>query len=192
MKKIIVASICIAMLSVACENAQTPQNNSSMSSTGSSMSESSNISKNDRNDIELSQGADSSDAMNLANTLLSAVKPQGELISLTSSTVKNFYTLPENTQYGIHVSALWTGEEIAVLKLEGAKDQLIEALKSRLSALKASLEGYKDDVYAMVNENAVILTCGDYVAFLSGTKENVAAAREALETTIGTKSEVIV
>lgn len=196
MKKMTIAFICIAMLSVACGNAQNPQSSSSMSSIDKEMSDAlSGFSQDMQNSQSMessqSMSVDSSEAMNIANSLLAAIKPQGEFMALSSGTVKNFYTLPEAAQYGIHVSASWTGEEIAVLKLNGSKDALVEALKTRLSALKTSLKDYKDDVYATVEANSVILTCGDYVVFLSGTKENVDAARAALETAVGAKAEVV-
>ena len=174
MKKFIVAFACIAVLAAACSSSGADSGTDTGSSTGSSSSIS-----------EAGSTAKGSTPDSMTELAMSKITPQGELLKLSEQTVKNFYTLPENTRYSIYVSSVFTADELAVLELKDGRDELVEAAKARLTALKNSLKDYKPDVYTTVDENAGIYTVGDSVILISGSAENVSAAKSALAEAYG-------
>ena len=130
-----------------------------------------------------SSAAPDVDPAALAEEMLEALSPQGEMLEVSGDVAANYYDLTGAESYKIYVSTMYIGEEVAVLKGDAAA--LKTACETRIQDLKASFDGYLPDEYAAVDANATVLAEGDIVAMVTGTPEGVAAAKEVFEAAFG-------
>lgn len=123
----------------------------------------------------------------LADEMLTALSPQGETMEVTGDVAANYYSIGDAVKdYRIYLSTMYIAEEVAVFRVADAEDtEAVEKIcEGRIHDLKDSFEGYLPEEYATVDENATVLTEGDIVALVIGTKDGVAAAKEVFEKTV--------
>lgn len=131
-----------------------------------------------------SSAAKEVDPAALADEMLEAISPQGEMMEVTGDVAANYYDLGEDVAaYKIYISTMYIGEEVAVLQVadSGSADAVKAACEKRIQDLKDSFDGYLPDEYAAVDANATVLSNGNIVAMVTGTADGVAAAKEVFE-----------
>ena len=118
----------------------------------------------------------------LADDMLKALNAQGELIEVSSNVVSNYYELDADVvnEYKIYISTSFIAEEVAVFKIakKSDADKVKSMIEKRILDLKETFTGYLPEELDTLEQNATILTNGDIVAFVTRTKEGVAAATE--------------
>lgn len=124
----------------------------------------------------------------LADDMLKALAAQGETIEVTGDVAANYYTIGDEVkEYRIYLSTMYLAEEVAVFQATDEKS--VDAIKSvceqRITDLKDSFDGYLPEEYAVVEENATILTGGDIVALVIGSGDGVAAAKAVFDKALG-------
>lgn len=120
----------------------------------------------------------------LADDMLEALAPQGEMLEVSGDVAANYYTMGEEvSSYKIYVSSMYIGEEVAVFQLSDAAqaDTAKKMCEKRIQDLKDSFDGYLQEEYTAVDENATVLSNGNIVAMVTGTADGVAAAKEVFE-----------
>ena len=123
----------------------------------------------------------------LADAMLEALEPQGEMIDATGEVAANYYAMGDEVKgYRIYLSGMYIAEEVAVFQLGDTKDAetVKKMCESRIQDLKDQFEDYLPEEYQTVNDNAVVLAEGDIVAMVTGTAEGVAAAKAVFEKTV--------
>lgn len=123
----------------------------------------------------------------LADAMLEALEPQGEMMEVTGDVAANYYSMGSAVkEYRIYLSTMYIAEEVAVFQLSDTKDAdaVKKMCENRIQDLKDSFEGYLPDEYQAVSDNAVVLAEGDIVAMVTGTAEGVAAAKAVFEKTV--------
>lgn len=124
------------------------------------------------------------DPKKLADDMLAALKPQGETMEVTGDVAAGYYEMGEMVKdYRIYVSTMYIGEEVAVFRLADSKnaDAAKKMCEDRIQSLKESFDGYLQEEYDTVDQNAVVLAKGDIVALLTGAAEGVDAAKAVFE-----------
>ena len=124
-------------------------------------------------------------AAQVADAMLAAFTPRGELPAMEESVVDNFYSFDKAVlpDYKIYASTTYTAEEIAVFATPGqdAVDAAKKAINTRVDDLKTSFDGYKPEELAVLEENVQILEGNGVVALLMGDSDNVKKAKEAFD-----------
>ena len=127
------------------------------------------------------------DPAKLADDVLAALAPVGELVEVGDSVLSNYYTVDSNVvkAYKIYVSSAWTAEEVAIFRLVDSKQETIDAanemIQKRIDDLTASYDGYLPEQLAVLEENSVVYQQGDMICFVSGSADGVAAAMKVMK-----------
>lgn len=128
--------------------------------------------------------AKSTDPKALADDMLAALAPVGETIEVTGDVAANYYTLGDEVkEYRIYLSTMYIAEEVAVFRVSDT-DKIADVTaicQQRISDLKDNFEDYLPEEYAAVNDNAAVLSAGDIVALVIGSKDGVAAAKAVFD-----------
>ena len=126
------------------------------------------------------------DPAKLADDVLAALAPAGELVEVGDSVLSNYYTVDSNVvkAYKIYVSSAWTAEEVAVFQLANTDQATMDAAESmiqqRIDSLTSSFDGYLPEELAILEENSIIYRQGDIICFVSGSADGVASAMKVL------------
>ena len=128
------------------------------------------------------------DVNQLADDMLAALDPQGELTEVSGDVAANFYEMGDFVkEYKIYVSGMYIAEEVAVFRLTdpGKAEDGKTMVENRIAALKKSFDGYLPEEFASMNENALVLSKGDIVCFLVGLNPGRDAAKEVFDKAVG-------
>ena len=121
----------------------------------------------------------------LGEAMLKALSPRGEMIQISERVLPNYYTvdLSNVDSFWISMSSMFQAEEVAVFCVkQGTKAESLRAvLEQRLADMKDSFQNYRDEEYALVRDNAKILTSGRYIVLVCGEKKGCDAAVKAFE-----------
>lgn len=123
----------------------------------------------------------------LAEAMLEALEPQGEVMEASGNVAANYYDIGGDVKaYRIYLSTMYIAEELAVFQLSDAKnaDAAKKMCEGRIQDLKDSFEDYLPEEYQTVKDNAAVLAEGDIVALVIGTADGVAAAKAVFEKTV--------
>lgn len=130
-----------------------------------------------------SSAAQPPDPAKVADAMLAAITPRGELPVMEETVVDNFYSFDKGvlSSYKIYASTTYTAEEIAVFAApnEDAVKAAEKAIDTRIDDLKTSFDGYKPEELAVMEENTRVLKADGVVCLLIGDKDNVEKAQKA-------------
>ena len=129
------------------------------------------------------------DPAKLADDVLAALAPQGEMMEAGEKVLSNYYTVDSKVVKSskIYISSSWTAEEVAVFRLVDSKQETMDAAEAmihqRIDNLTASFDGYLPEELAILEDNSVIYRQGDIICFVSGSADGVAAAMKVMKET---------
>lgn len=121
------------------------------------------------------------DPIKVADDMLAVLAPQGELLEVTDGVLDNYYTLDSAVFEGhkIYISTSFIAEEVAVFSVKDGKTaEAKKVLEQRLTDLKKSFDGYRQEELASLTENAKVLEGANLVCLLAGTGDGRAAAEK--------------
>lgn len=129
------------------------------------------------------------DPAKLADDVLAALAPEGEMVEVGEKTFSNYYTVDSKVVESskVYISSAWTAEEVAVFRLVDDKQATVDAaeamIQQRIDTLTASFDGYLPEELAILEDNSIIYRQGDIICFVSGSADGVAAAMKVLRET---------